>query len=306
MKKIFIIGLVLLIVGAAVFGAGWYLTGGNYSVLNGSVGSLEVELGDRSGFVGVRGGKRAGSAEPQEQLYVFDGIQRVVLDESNTSVRVTKSPDGQVHLRCQESDDFYFDIQNQTGVLTLTRRSKPSLNFGWSVSMETELQVPDGLELNLETSNSRITAEGLNARSLRCVTSNGSVQCSDCASGGDLTVKTSNAGVTLTDCAAAQDLTVKTDNGSVTLTRCDAGNETEARTSNSAIAVEGLTAGQRIRLETSNASVRGTLPGRIADYTVESHTSNGSNSLPESYGRGAVELSVKTSNGSIRLEFAED
>jgi len=285
MKKLWIIGLVVLILGCALIGAGWLLTDGDFSVLNGSVGPLEVELGDRHGFVGVRNGK-GGSSTPEERLYVFNGVQRIVLDESNTEVRVTKSPDGAVHLRCRESDSYYFDVQNQSGTLTLTRRGEPSLNFGWSVGLATELQVPDGLELELETSNSRLIAESLVAASLRCETSNGSVHLMDCAADGDLTVQSGN--------------------GSVTLTRCTAGAALEAKTSNSSIAVDSLAAGQRIRLETSNGSVRGTMPGSISDYTVESHTSNGSNSLPERSGSGGVALSVKTSNGSIRLDFAED
>ena len=74
------------------------------------------------------------------------------------------------------------------------------------------------------------------------------------------------------------------------------------KTSNGPIECAAI-AGDSIRMETSNGRIRGTIQGRAGDFSITSQTSNGTNSLEDLSGQGAKTLAVKTSNGSIEIDF---
>ena len=62
---------------------------------------------------------------------------------------------------------------------------------------------------------------------------------------------------------------------------------------------------QSLTLRATTGSISGTLAGRMADYTIRSSVSTGSNSLPEALDGGARTLNADTTTGSIRLSFAD-
>ena len=94
-----------------------------------------------------------------------------------------------------------------------------------------------------------------------------------------------------------------TSNGSVEMVDVIA-DAVHAATSNAAIRVDHIDAGS-YELYTSNGAVSGVMPGKMEDYAISSHTSNGKNSLPENT-FGAIPFKVRTSNGAIRIAFAGD
>ena len=96
-----------------------------------------------------------------------------------------------------------------------------------------------------------------------------------------------------------------TTNASVKLKEIAVQNELRVKTSNAGIHFENISANS-IHFETTNSGIKGTLPGRAEDYAITSHTSNGKNTLPESWNvanTSAKQLSVRTSNGSIKIFF---
>lgn len=143
-----------------------------------------------------------------------------------------------------------------------------------------------GLELlHAETSNARINAARVDAECIWLQTSNSSVSVSE---------------------AAGQDLWVKSSNGHISLDDTKFTGMIDVKTSNAAIEVTGVS-GSSISLQTSNGAVRGWLPGSIADYDIESRTSNASSTLPTNMHTGKNrKLKVRTSNGKINLSFADN
>ncbi len=70
------------------------------------------------------------------------------------------------------------------------------------------------------------------------------------------------------------------------------------------IALDAVDA-QSLTPRATTGSITGTLAGRIADYTIRSSVSTGTNSLPEALDGGARTLNADTTTGSIRLSFAD-
>ena len=177
------------------------------------------------------------------------------------------------------------------------------------------------IDLNIETSNSAVDVNGVKCTDLKLKTSNGSIDVSDVFSergavcdtsngaikisrvnaAGTLDCDSSNGRIVLSD-ARAETIIAKTSNASINLSNLTAIN-IKADTSSGSIDITGLEIGRELRLDTSNAGISGTLPGKISDYNITSLTSNGSNSLPDKLDGGDKTLIIKTSNGSIRLEF---
>ena len=139
-------------------------------------------------------------------------------------------------------------------------------------------------QLTGKTSNSRIEATGLRSgRDMQLTTSNSHIEARDLQTFGRLILTTSNASLLAEDCAAKGELRLTTSNGKLETWR---------------------SLGASVTLKTSNSSIRGTLPGRQQDWAIESHTSNGKNSLPKNQ-PGSKPLTVHTSNGSIDLHFEQ-
>ena len=138
--------------------------------------------------------------------------------------------------------------------------------------------------LDMESSNGRLVLRKVESKQrLRCKTSNSRIEAEKTRGGEGVTLHTSNGRIQASDVTAKGDLDIKTSNGS--------------------ISVENVQAA-RVALKSSNGGISGVLPGRQADWAIDSGTSNGHNSLPKSQ-PGQRPLSVHTSNGSISLRFQE-
>ena len=85
---------------------------------------------------------------------------------------------------------------------------------------------------------------------------------------------------------------------------CDWTDALNARVTTGNIALDAVDA-QSLTLRATTGSISGTLAGRMADYTIRSSVSTGSNSLPEALDGGARTLNADTTTGSIRLSFAD-
>lgn len=312
MKKSVILGLALLAAGALMFALGFFGSGKNLSAVNGDLGPISVRAG-RRGF----GSGKMEELSYNERRYTLSsaGIKKIVLSEDNADVTVVatgsrpNSSSGDIVLTYQESADEALEITNQNGVLTIKRRGRVGFFFFWfpDTDLHTELRIPRGMtvELSVESDNGAIAAEGLFLRGDAALSGdNGSITV-DGLRAEHLTLKSSNGRIEAADvdCAA---LEVTNSNGRVTLSDVAAETTLYAETSNGAVSVENLSAGRSIELRSSNGSVKGTLAGGSEDYRIESKTDNGSNNLPDHWGKGEILLRVRTSNGSIDLRFNED
>lgn len=139
--------------------------------------------------------------------------------------------------------------------------------------------------LEVQTSNSRLVLEQAKAKQfIRGRTSNARIEAAHVLSGGEINLKASNGRVVLDDVKSAGALTAVSSNGALQVERV---------------------AAPSVTLRTSNAAIRGVLPGKKADWGIQSGTSNSKNSLPRQQ-EGKRPLSAFTSNAPIEIKFEED
>lgn len=200
---------------------------------------------------------------------------------------------------CYEKDGTFFFAQNN--------RKNLRFFFGFNsrVCSNITVKLPKSvLQAEVTTTNSGIhMMPGLTMDVLRAQTKNSGISCQKMMCG-QLELMTTNAGIKCEQ-VNAQNIQLTTSNASVKLKEVAARKELRVKTSNAGIHFENISANS-INFETTNSGIKGTLPGRAEDYAITSHTSNGKNTLPESWNvdnPSAKQLSVRTSNGSIKIFF---
>lgn len=268
-------------------------------------------------------------------------IRAAMLNAGDFPIRVAPSGDGKVHLTYYTHPKDEYTAGVEDGVLTLNHLGKRRLRAAFSFSInlllfkfnvsngkafeEITLLLPpvfdgdltvrnsnarvgvEGLfnlsKVDVRTSNASVGLTGLKANEIIAASSNGRVVGDSVECAADLKLSTSNGTLRANNVKCGGHLAMTTSNGSVEMVDVIA-DAVYAATSNAAIRVDHIAAGS-YELSTSNGSVSGVMPGKMEDYAICSHTSNGKNSLPENT-FGAIPFKVRTSNGAIRIAFAED
>lgn len=180
-------------------------------------------------------------------------------------------------------------------------------------------------EVTCETSNGRLNITNLNAKKfVNAYTSNGQINAENITAKGGASFRTKNAAIHLASVTTEDELrcntsnsrieaenvkgdtcTIFTSNGNLWIRNAEIAKEMSLSSSNGKIEVENIK-GNSIDLQTSNAEIKGTISGKLEDYTIESHTSNANNNLPELYTGGSKRLYVKTSNASVNVKFIKN
>lgn len=158
--------------------------------------------------------------------------------------------------------------------------------------------------LYARTTNASLSAERVEASAADMGTTNGSLHLADVQVTGALKGETSNAAIKLARVTAAS-AGLATKSGGVSLEDCVFAERAEARTTNASVTVSRL-ASPDIRLESTNGSIKGTLVGRMEEYSIVTNTTNASASpMSVINEQAACRLSAVTSNARIALEFVE-
>ncbi len=255
------------------------------------------------------------------------------------------SEDDMVHMTYYENEKISFEVSENAEGVSLIQKNKPFRNIiGFYENRQAIVTIPAGFEGNIvshvTTGETRIdnisSPVSLEAHSTTgdiiiydlsilgadFKLTTGDMKMGRCAFDGPLSVKGSTGDInietvesrsliisgTTLDTKLANIVTGELEVG------CTTGNidfDTVKATSaflhatTGHVGLKGFEAND-IRIETTTGSVSGTLPGSIADYTIESRVSTGKNSLPESFGNGEKKLVVKTTTGDVRIYFADN
>lgn len=227
-------------------------------------------------------------------------VHSVSLTFDMDSITVAPSEDGNVHLSWYSRNPQKDDLSVADGVLSLkaARKSLISLNVR---NYDAVLSLPanfDG-ELRVSTSTGSISVSDLKPNRLALEATTGSIRLSNLNVAESITAETSTGSVYMTNVSAAE-IARRGSTGSTKLTDVSA-NALNARVTTGSIALDA----QSLTLRATTGSISGTLAGRMADYTIRSSVSTGTNSLPEALDGGARTLNADTTTGSIRLSFAD-
>lgn len=178
-KRTLFIGAALVLLGAVLFAAGYWLCGGDVSSINGSIGGLRVNVGGVNGFGsdsgeysrheyefsdGTAGGTDPtpgspapiGGAGSLREYEFAGGAVNISLKELCGDVSIGLSPDEKIHLSAIESEHYYLRTENVSGGLSIERQSDDALfsvNIASSPEFKLELLLPAGIKYSLEVEN---------------------------------------------------------------------------------------------------------------------------------------------------------
>lgn len=275
------------------------------------------------------------SNEWQKMLLTCSSEQlgHVDLEAGNLPIKVILSRDSQVRLTyyTRPRNVYEAKVEGDTLILREVRNEKKSglfnmlfnFDFGTQPRVEIVLEVPRDLmaSLRLKTRNAAIAVKGpqmlthvdlgttnggLTLEQVKCIaveahTTNGGLSANDVETKKSLSLHTTNGGTSANHCHAKEDFTLHTTNGGIAVNHCSAGCEMNIHTTNGGLAFAGLDAGAII-LRTSNSRINGSVKGPQSQWKIDSHTTNGKNSLP-SRQEGQKPLNVHTTNGNIHVTF---
>lgn len=296
MKKTVIIGLVLLILGAAVFGLGYAGANGDFSVLSGSVGPLRVNIGNgdfaitaRDGFGGGKGsGESAApritdraSGDRETVSYDFEAAERVIVEEDCAAVTVGVSPDSGIHVTASERSDYRCQCTLSGNTLRIKRESSVHTPLSAEdIQLEILLPANTFCSLDLENDCGAVTAEGLYFKTLQLDTDVGSIELKNVRAD-TLEVSVDVGGISMENVSVRKSSSLSTDVGSIEL--------------------DNFFGGEKTELETDTGSISAALTGSASDYTVTTRTSGRENTV--SGGRNSVW--AETDLGEIDIRFTE-
>lgn len=157
-------------------------------------------------------------------------------------------------------------------------------------------------ELTAHSSNGKITLEALKVRDrIEAETTNGGISATGIRAA-DIRLTTSNGKIEARELDCQGDIALVTRNSRLEASALNSPTAIRLQTSNGALHVERIAA-PRIDLSTSNGPIRGDVRGAAQDYSVQSQTSNGKNNLSAHPYQGPRQLSTRTSNSGIQIDF---
>lgn len=239
-------------------------------------------------------------------------IRTIIVEAENLRINVCSVKSGPIRVLFEPRegiDRVSFSEENGQFLFRHTTSHFLGLNWmnwknlfrgAWMLTLE----VPTDFvgDLTVRTSNAAINASGLTRlHHSEFITNNAKVTLGNihCAS---MFVKTSNGRIDLTR-LSGQSLNAETSNGRVTTFSCAFPEQLTLETRNGIIEARNLI-GDNILMKSSNGAISGSIIGDMRDYAIDSHTSNGSNNLPNySYPNQSKHLMAKTSNGLINVTF---
>lgn len=304
MKNYFKIGLALFIIGAIVFTVAFAAGGFNIKTL---------------------------STRPEKVLKTYDptgDITSVTIRTRSEDVLIEPSSDGLLHIKCYESEAEFYDITNDNGALEMIYRDERKwyqhvIDIGVQHT-QLVVQLPEGFagDASVKNNNGDIQLMSFSAASLQMEADNGKLVMRDVSLTGGLTARLSNGKLEIERTTAGGEvyckanngsariedssfagLDVDADNGSITLDKLSVAGAIDLESDNGSITLAEMGLGESCALHASNGKIRGSLPGRTVDYTIESRADNGKNSLPEKLSGGDKLLKVYANNGNIELTF---
>ena len=206
MKKLAIIGAVILLLGVLAAAGGFIAAKGDISVLDVDGGFWRIETG------------RASESERVERTFMSDGLKKIEVSTISDSVKVGTSDDGLVHVTYYTESNKEYAISEGNGALAIKEKRTKNFaifNFDLGISSgDTTVLIPEGMTLELDVSTVSGSAELIaNGGAVTVETTSGSVRLEGSAK--TLNVNTVSGSVRLSGFSADK-ITIETVSGSVT------------------------------------------------------------------------------------------
>lgn len=255
----------------------------------------------------------AGSARDEDapDYKASDLVHTIQVEATNMRVRVRSVEAGPVRVLFKPRDNNdKVTFSEKDGIFSFKHEVKGLFHLNWlNLFLDYNiliLEVPKTFagKLILRTSNASIKASNLmNLSKGEFTTMNGRISLKNMRAE-EIFLKTANAFLDMTNLSGKR-LEAITNNGNVSAKECSFPDGILLQTKNGFVTGKNLI-GNYISMQSCNGSITGSVIGNIHDYTVESHTVNGSNNLDCAADlRGPKKLTAKTTNGRILVEFVQ-
>lgn len=287
-KTVISIAVVIAVLGLVLVGTAITMVGGDFTLL-GNTKPLE---------------------EKTQELNI-DALSSLNLNIDNANIVLVPSLDNQIHVTYFENETEVYQFTKNKNELVITQERATHwwnyIGFNFNFPKSFTIAIPESslINISLKTSNGNVSVNDVSLTgSMIATTSNGKIAVSNSTFTGMFNLTSSNGEIKLED-VAAKELSLQTNNGKIRLTKVSSEENLSARSSNSGIYIERIFAGKGIKLETSNGKISGSIDDAIRNFSITSHTSNGTNNLPSDLPGGSKELYAKTSNGKIDIKFEQ-
>ena len=266
-------------------------------------------------------------------------ISALTISDNNSSISIVPSNDGDFHITVSESSEKQYSISESAGGTVISGSkffSLVTVSGGSSISVavpeeysgkitvdsaNSKVECSAGDDINIDSSNGRITLSDLRGcKNITVSNSNSTVKASNIYTD-ELSINNSNGGIKLENAEVSGKAVLHSDNsrvdvsytrfgtngnlssqnGSMEVSDCILGNDMILSAENGSVSLYDSSF-ENLLVKARNGSIRGSAYGDIADYTVKASASNGSSDI-ESGGSGNYRLDLDSSNGSIRFDF---
>lgn len=155
-----------------------------------------------------------------------------------------------------------------------------------------------------KSTNGRINANDIVAKSFKAQTSNSSITLKNISSQTDVSAQSRNGKIDFDNVVSNDNMNTSTTNSSIRLVNSSSEKIT-ATSTNGSVEVDRVT-GLDITMTTTNSRITGTIMGKQSDYSITSRTSNSTSNLPsDSDGSTGGKLVAQTTNGRIEVNFID-
>ena len=225
-------------------------------------------------------GMLEGKAYRQETYMPEGEFDCLDVSAVDAEIHIQPAQDGVCRVICDESEDGYYTVEVQNGVLTV--RSDDDWRTGIGIKLKTpllmiELPEKDYAEMKVHSVSGDVNVSGLRIDALKIDATSGEVGLEKLMLG-SLDVETVSGDIELTDSVVSGDVCIRTTSGEIELDNADAAN---------------------FEIGTVSGDVEGTLrSGKAFDV----HTVSGDVKLPQSASGGAFKVSTTSGDVEIRVK----
>ncbi len=249
----------------------------------------------------------------KEKTFEASQITQLRFDTSSTDVTVIGNTDtDQVLIKYPESQNRSYTIIEKDGQLTISEKYERifgfislDIDFFFGHKRVIEVMIPKDIltKLTVEGSSSDVAIQNLIVKEdIQVELSSGSITIEDSQIGGSFLAELTSGDVTVAK-VKSSDFSLLATSGSIQLEGVEVTNLTEIGATSGDILLGNFTPGKVTELSVTSGDVYGNLAGTITDYTIQSHTTSGTNNLPQDLRGGNKQLQVEVTSGDISLQF---
>ncbi len=258
-------------------------------------------------------------------------IDNLEIDLHSNAIEIVGTDTDKIHITYYENDTQKYEITESDKTLKLRqipihKISFFVLNFDFE-AYSVKIEMPEELVGHLEIDNlsGSVKLDDLSVgEDLSINIASGSLKTNHISCSQNAIVLASSGSVKMYDSIVSEDAKLDLSSGSLTIQNFEAGNFDANVSSGSAhltnvkvnqvlrcngssgtIQFDQMDSNDKIIISAASGSIRGSIVGKMSDYTIHSKVSSGSCNLPEFMEGGSKQLDVNAQSGSIKIEFSE-